>query len=353
MTDLVHLSSFSGSKGSKAKQVKLGPNMRTSTSARFAAIDYARNLVVAPDGSRITSTEKNVLLLLALAFNSDLGIAWPSLKTLAREACICERHCRRTIGSLEQKNVIRRDYMRREGLGGGQTSNEYFFPALGSPPQTSEAKIRRQEIQKIPRTPMAGRGGRRRLTATDTSVRPTRTFTTGEPGHECPPKESLNESLNDCWNDSVFKSLSESPVVDISAATVQQTKSQNTVSDSRKSVFAAVSLAQTAWKSSVQLAVLSRGAREIKKLRFRDVTVVSAHEDGAGVVHLTLRSPAPEKTEIGIAQHESTISQALHAFYGRTVKLKVIGHLPSSTLPAQSHKAEIHSANAHKGGMGG
>src|SRR5208283_3805919 len=110
-------------------------------------------LRVAPDGSRITSTEKNVAMHVAQYFNADVGIAWPYVETLAKDACISERHCRRTIESLERKHVIKRVYMRRN-VTGMQTSNGYFFPALGSPPQTPEAKARSLEIQKVARTPM-------------------------------------------------------------------------------------------------------------------------------------------------------------------------------------------------------
>ncbi len=82
----------------------------------------------------------------------------------------------------------------------------------------------------------------------------------------------------------------------------------------------------------------SNGSNEFKKYRFRDVTVVSADEDGAGTIHMALRSPAPEKAEMGIAKHEAVISQALCGFYGRAVKLRVIRHEPASAHPDQPPK---------------
>ena len=97
--------------------------------------------------------------------------------------------------------------------------------------------------------------------------------------------------------------------------------------------LSALSIAHMAWKSAVESVRSCKGAKEIKRFRLQDVTVISADQDRAGIVHLTLRSPAPEKAEAGLAANESAISQALRAFYGRTVKLRVIGHEPASASP--------------------
>jgi hypothetical protein len=340
MTDLVSIKSFASPKGSNSGQAKSGPESQRAVIARFAAIDYARKLTVAPDGSRITSTEKNVLLHLALAFNSDVGVAWPGIKMLANDACTSERHCRRNLASLEQRKVIKRVHMRRDGKG-GQTSNEYFFPTLGSPPQTPEAKARRLEIQKVsrtPMTPMTGRRGRTRPTAADTSVRPARTDMTRGPGHGRPPIESLG----DCSIDLQSDSPSEAPAARSRAATLEHTESRKANSDKGKTALANLGLARTAWNSAKEKLRYAHGANEIKKYRFRDVTVVSSVEDGAGTVHLTLRSPAPEKAEAGIAQHRNAISHALCGFYGRAVKLRVIRDGLGNT---QNDQGRIPSAN--------
>lgn len=322
MADLVPIKSIANPKGSNSGRAKPGPDSQPATIARFAAIDYARKLTEAPDGSRITSTEKNVLLHLALALNSDLSVAWPAMKTLSNDAGICKRHCRRVLASLERKKVIQRVYMRRDDTR-EQTSNEYFFPALGSPPQTPEAKARRLEIQKVsrtPMTPMTGRRGQSRPVAGDTSVRPPRTNTTGGPGHGRPPIESLGDCSIDLHSDS----SSEAPAARSRTANLQPPKSRKTIPKIEKAVIANLSLARTAWKSASEKVRAACGANEFKKYRFRDLTVVSADEDGAGNVHLTLGSPAPEKTEKGIAKHETVISQALCRFYGRAVKLRAI-----------------------------
>ncbi len=95
-----------------------------------------------------------------------------------------------------------------------------------------------------------------------------------------------------------------------------------TISNRERTSIADLGLARTAWNSAIEKVRSAYGADEFKKYRFRDVTVVSADEDSAGIVHLALRSPAPEKAEMGIAKHETVISQALCGFYGRTVKLR-------------------------------
>jgi hypothetical protein len=407
MAELVPIKSFASPKGSNSGQAKPGPDSQPAIVARFAAINYARKLTEAPDGSRITSTEKNVLLHLALAFNSEIGIAWPGIETLCKDACICDRHCRRSVASLERKKVIQRIPTRRNDKS-GQTSNEYFFPALGSPPQTPEARARRLEIQTVSRTPMTpmterrgqtrptaadtsatrthatgcrlkgdmvspfradtsatwthatGGPGQTRPTAADTSVRPARTNATGEPGHGRPPIESLGESLGDCLRDSEGDALaadlrgkgcqdvtlsapSSAPAVRNRAANVQPAKSQKAISKNGKAPLADLGLARNAWNSAMEKVRSAYGANEFKKYRLRDVTVVSADEDGAGIVHLILRSPAPEKAEMGIAKHETVISQALCGFYGRTVKLRVLRDGPGS---APNDQRRIPSANA-------
>jgi hypothetical protein len=336
MAELVPIKSFASPKGSNSGQAKPDPESRRAAKAQFAAIDYARKLTVAPDGSRITSTEKNVLLHLALAFNADLGIAWPGVETLSTDACICERHCRRNLENLERKKVIQRVYMRRNSKG-GQTSSEYFFPAIGSPSQTPEAKARRLEIQKVARTPMTlmtGRRGQTRPTVADTSVRPARTNATGEPGHGRPPIESLGDCSIDLQSDSSSEALAACS----HAVSLQPSKTRKAVSMRGKAPIADLGLAQTAWKSTLEKVRTAYGANDFKKYRYRDVTVVSVDEDGAGTVHLTLRSPTPERVAAGIANNEIALVNALCGFYGCAVKLRVIGHERASAPPNQPSK---------------
>jgi len=350
MAELAQIKSFANPKGSTSGTAKPGIDSQPTTVARYAAVDYERTLTEGPDGSRITSTEKNVLLNLALFFNAEAGAAWPRIETLGKYACVSDRHCRRSLESLERKKVIQRVYMRREGKG-SQTSNEYFFPALGSAPQTPEARARRLAIQKVPRTPMtpkAGMSGRTRPAAADTSVRPSRTNTTGGPGHGRPPIESLGDSSIDLQSDAPRDALPARK----RAASVPVAEPRKTPPAMAKAPFADLGLARGAWDSAMGKLRAAHGANEIKKYRFRDVTVVSSSEDGAGTVHLTLRSPAPDKARAGLAKHEAAISLALCAFYGRTVKLRVIDHEQASDSRDEPPKRDESGESAQRGGRG-
>ena len=169
-------------------------------------------------------------------------------------------------------------------------------------------------------TPMAGRRGPARPPAADVSSHPAPTNATGGPGHGRPPIESLG----DCSIDLQSDSSSEEPAARSRAAKLRPAKSRKTFSNRGKAPFADLGLARTAWNSATEKVRTDHGAKEFKKYRLRDVTVVSADEDSAGTVNLTLRSPAPDKAELGIRQHETAISQALRGFYGCTVKVRVI-----------------------------
>jgi cellulase/cellobiase CelA1 len=124
--------------------------------------------------------------------------------------------------------------------------------------------------------------------------------------------------------DVTLSAPSSAPAVRNRAANVQPAKSPKAISKNGKAPLADLGLARNVWNSAMEKVRSAYGANEFKKYRFRDVTVVSADEDGAGIIHLTLRTPAPEKAEMGIAKHETVISQALCGYYGRTVKLRVI-----------------------------
>jgi hypothetical protein len=138
-------------------------------------------------------------------------------------------------------------------------------------------------------------------------------------------------------------SVSEASTVRSRAANVRLAKSRKALSKNRKTPFADSGLAQNAWNSAKEKVRSVYGANEFKKYRFRDMTVVSADEDGAGIVHLALRSPAPERAEMGIAKYETVISQALCDFYGRTVKLRVIRDALGN---AKIDQGQIPSVNA-------
>ena len=114
-----------------------------------AATNYVKHLVRAPNGEKITASEKAVLGQLADDHREELGVAWPSLRNLAKRCCLSERQTRRIITRLECKGVLRRIPNKRD-TDGGQTSNEYAFEALGLPPTDARLVAIRCKLQKVP-----------------------------------------------------------------------------------------------------------------------------------------------------------------------------------------------------------
>jgi hypothetical protein len=71
------------------------------------SITRAKAVVIAPNGERITRSEKLVLLNLADFANKDKGdLAWPSVPKLAELSLMSERQCRNIIRSLTRKRCI-------------------------------------------------------------------------------------------------------------------------------------------------------------------------------------------------------------------------------------------------------
>lgn len=83
----------------------------------WEALSYVRGLRIAPNGERLTRSEKLVLLILADCHNIKKRIAWPSVATIAEEALLCEREVRKLLRTLEQKGVIRTIQPPRTGSG--------------------------------------------------------------------------------------------------------------------------------------------------------------------------------------------------------------------------------------------
>lgn len=284
--------------------------------ARFAAIDYVNNLISAPNGSRITSTEKNVLRSLAQFFNATLGFAFPSMRQLAQRCSISVRHCRRTLKSLERKGLIARTYMVRQ-RDGSQTSNEYFFVELGAPPENAQAQKNRLQLQRVPRIRMTEAVGRKRPQEVVKLVPRPRTGSTRSPGHQRPPVESLPEAVMDFLEEDKGGTLS---------AFAEHTKMQSSQSENRipiksKDVFNDLNLAQRAWESALETVRTTSGAKEFRTHGFPDIRVAHAATGASGVLTIELRSKNPEKAMAGIQKFEQAIKIALIGFYGCSVKI--------------------------------
>lgn len=145
-----------------------------------AATNYVKHLVRAPNGEKITASEKAVLGQLADDHREELGVAWPSLRNLAKRCCLSERQTRRIIAGLERKGVLRRIPNKRD-KDGGQTSNEYAFEALGLPPTDAKLVATRCKLQKVPRLPMSARQSQKRPVPAASSVTPPGSSDPGPP----------------------------------------------------------------------------------------------------------------------------------------------------------------------------
>jgi hypothetical protein len=96
----------------------------------WQASAYISKLIVAPNGEKLTRSEKLLALLLADRHNPDYDIAWPSVTKLAAEAMLSERRARDLLHSLAKKGVIT---IERRWVGPQQCdTNLYRFPGLTS-----------------------------------------------------------------------------------------------------------------------------------------------------------------------------------------------------------------------------
>jgi len=72
----------------------------------IAAIAKVKALVVAPNGEPLSAREKLLLLVLADYCNPETGLAWPSMRELARLSLMSERHARTMIRRLTRNGCL-------------------------------------------------------------------------------------------------------------------------------------------------------------------------------------------------------------------------------------------------------
>jgi Helix-turn-helix domain len=99
----------------------------------WKATAYVKDLQQAPNGQKITCSEKLIMFVLADCYNEDYHQAWPSVQRLATASLMTERHARRILLSLEDKGLIQ--IVRRQGSG---NTNTYCFP--GYPSEVTKEK---------------------------------------------------------------------------------------------------------------------------------------------------------------------------------------------------------------------
>jgi hypothetical protein len=93
----------------------------------WRASAYVKALVTCPNGERISRAEKLVALVLADSHQDKGEGTYPAVRTIAEDALMDERVCRRMLAALERKGVITR--IRAANQGRGQFTF-YRFPAL-------------------------------------------------------------------------------------------------------------------------------------------------------------------------------------------------------------------------------
>jgi hypothetical protein len=93
------------------------------------ASGYVKGLVVCPNGELLSRSEKLVAMVLADSHQDRGRGTFPSVKTMAEEALMDERQCRRLLDSLERKGVIVSKRPAQQGRG---QMTYYFFPELDS-----------------------------------------------------------------------------------------------------------------------------------------------------------------------------------------------------------------------------
>lgn len=295
------------------------------------AIGYAKELTKAPDGSKITATEKAVLMMLADWHNEEVGTAWPSMKLLAKSCCISDRHCRRMIERLERKRVIRRNATRRTE-DGGQSSNEYVFLALEKPVIDSRLVEKRRKLQHTPRIPMSGKPGHKHPTPPDTYVREGRTKSTGGRGHGNPPIEPVVESLGDSSSNKLSEpntpispsQASGELVPDLPCSAPPHVSLQLV----RIGLGAAIEAVHGALIRLTTPAFEKRdgfrnGAVEWQEFRFGDLALESYEVDRVHGLVLTVSSPEPTLTALGLVKYKARWDKALLKALGRPALLKL------------------------------
>lgn len=101
------------------------------------AVNWARKV---PD---LRPTEAFVLWVICDRYNEEVGMAWPSIATIARETRYSDRTVSRALKRLDELGVIKikKTYSNRHD---GWVSNTYLLPELGAEDYLLEADVLQQ-----------------------------------------------------------------------------------------------------------------------------------------------------------------------------------------------------------------
>lgn len=313
------------------------------------ASHYVKHLVKAPDGSRINSTEKAILCQLADDHREESGVAFPSMKSLARRSCTSERNCRRVIAGLEARGVLLRTATRRKD-GGGQSSNFYVFCELDTPEAALAAVENGLEALKVPRRLMSGGGGQHAPGGADTVRRGGRTARAPSPGHTAPPIEHLSEPS--CEPPRSNQSELCSPISPSQASGERDANLESTNAGPSNLNLARIAFEAAA--DSVHDALMRltppafekrrnfrNGAVEWNDYRFGDLAIESCEANPVHGLVLTVNSPDPAATGRGLEKYKSRWTAALQKAFGQSVRLVVRADANRAISSTGTERAEL------------
>ncbi|MBW4045606.1 MAG: helix-turn-helix domain-containing protein [Acidobacteria bacterium] len=278
-----------------------------------------KHLVEAPDGSRINSTEKAILCQLADDHREESGLAFPSMKSLARRSCTSERNCRRVVAALEARGVLLRIATRRKDSG-GQSSNCYVFPELDSRETAMQRVENGLEAVKVPRRLMSGGGGQSKPGGMDTARRDGRTERAATPGHAAPPIEHLSESSKELQ---VRKQIER--VTPISPKGERNASQLHMI---RVHFASAVDAVHDALMRLTPPAFENRtnfrnGALEWHDYRFGELSLESYEMTRNRGLVLIVSSPDAPATARGLEKYKSRWNTALQKAFGQAVQVEL------------------------------
>src|SRR5688572_15282084 len=102
-------------------------DFRADKGSAWSVINFVRSLVTAPNGARLSRTQKLVALTIATYYNWERGYAWPPLTRLARETSLSRQGVINAIAELVRNGTLAGEHVRDEK---GETfPNHYRFPA--------------------------------------------------------------------------------------------------------------------------------------------------------------------------------------------------------------------------------
>lgn len=115
----------------------------------WKATAHVKGLERGTNGVKITRAEKLVLFVIADYYNEDMGCAWASRATIARESLTSERHLVRVTQEMQKKGLL--GVETRNG-----NSNLYTFPGLLAKEAATSAPLQQELRGIVPSLPVQG-----------------------------------------------------------------------------------------------------------------------------------------------------------------------------------------------------